>query len=70
MNNVPLLKYNNKKKPQWSQNMKHDSTVKLPNSQVGNKHIFFKIDQPKIELTYSGLVMPYGDGDLGQHWFR
>ena len=21
-------------------------------------------------LTHSGLVMPYGDIDLGQHWFR
>ena len=22
------------------------------------------------ELTHCGLVMPYGVGDLGQHWFR
>ena len=26
--------------------------------------------QGNILLTYWGLVMPYGVGDLGQHWFR
>ena len=37
----------------------HDST-----------HIDHAIDLQTSNLTHCGLVMPYGDRDLGQHWLR
>ena len=35
-----------------------------------NTFISTKIVGKRINLTHCGLVTPYGDTDLGQHWFR
>ena len=32
--------------------------------------IFYQDSDMNLILTHWGLAMPYGVGDLGQHWFR
>ena len=39
-------------------------------SSRGTDQICMEYSTAHIELTHCGLVTPYGDRDLGQHWLR
>ena len=37
---------------------------------LGDSGGIWQIHLPESPLTHSGLVTPYGDRDLGEHWLR
>ena len=77
LNNIWHMEITNAAQSDKVYSMKLTSIVFFLNNDVMRYNVYHNIDVMWISLHYSewrlnnwGLVVPYGDIDLGQHWLR